>query len=651
MNENKIIRQVLATIQTNTKKPEKFLSVQNDAELEIRNSLKNLYDFTKAETNNVKKNNSNHNALPELIIENVDEEHIWQQLELQNESVIPDFITNISHIVAKKNLFKLPITQESENQLEDNNNDDDEQEKEEDQDEDEKVNDEMEYEDEIDSDREIDSKSKTKKMKYKHKKSSIVDDKFFKLNQLDEFLTKEDKKELQNKPDDSDDSSEESIDLFDNYLENDDNDDDDDDDDDDNEDGRMLKYADFFDSPESADDDDDVENVAQDELDSDHDNNDDNIGNKKIKRVKDTDGNNKRVKFNLMNNTDSDFDSVDNDNNKSDVEEEEEEETMETKSSFENRKERVDKKIKELETAAISKKPWQLRGEVTATSRPPNSLLEEYLEFDVTSRPAPIMTETTNLKLEEIIKQRIKDKAWDDVERKIKPIETPMEYKKKLVMDQEKSKKSLSEIYQDAYLKQKQTLDPDNQEREEEESKEFKEIRQGIQSLINKLDALSNYHCTPKPAQPDIKIISNLPAINMEEVAPVATADATLLAPEEIQVKKRGDLIGESERTDTDKNRQRRKKKKVQRLKQKAIENKEKSLIDNKKQGKIVKDVLIKKLTTDRNIRTVSSSNVKTSKSSTDFFAKLQEKSNEKSINNKLDKKKNNNSSAIKYKL
>lgn len=159
----------------------------------------------------------------------------------------------------------------------------------------------------------------------------------------------------------------------------------------------------------------------------------------------------------------------------------------------------------------------------------------------------------------------------------------------------------------------------------------------------------------------------------MEEVAPVATADATLLAPEEVQskflytlikfdfyinsinfifiVKKRGDLIGESERTDTDKNRQRRKKKKVQRLKQKAIDNKEKNLIDNKKRGKIVKDVLIKKLTKDRNIETVNSSNVKTSKSSTDFFARLQEKSNDKSINNKLDKKKSKNSSAIKYKL
>lgn len=442
--------------------------------------MKQLYDFTKEQTGR------NTNALPELLTDGFDEEQIWQQLELQNEGELIHFLSGISKLLAGNKALTLPVSTTKPESVKNRKPDG-------------KAEDTSSVDERAtgeEAKEEEESKSGLKKIKRmkERKKKSIVDDKFFKLQELDEYLNKEERREKLNRKDanESDDDDEESLDLF-NDLSGDECDF--------TEDAKFIKYADFFDNPNSEDEGDEnrVSSFRNDSCKTDESEDKESLDNSELE---DTDVEKddtelkpftKRVKFNLTNDsdeTDSLENKVDSKSNNTEI-----------KSSLEARQERLQTRIQELEEEALAEKPWQLKGEVNAALRPPNSLLEEYVEFDVTSRPAPIITEQTTLKLEDLIKQRIKDKAWDDVEKKFKPVETPLEYKKKLILNQEKSKESLSQIYENEYLKQKQASNSETKEVEEEEPKAHVEIREMMHSLFSKLDALSNFHYTPKPVR------------------------------------------------------------------------------------------------------------------------------------------------------
>ncbi|XP_017893249.1 U3 small nucleolar ribonucleoprotein protein MPP10 [Ceratina calcarata] len=624
MAEVEMFNRVIQTIDDNTKKPEQFLSVQNTVARNFKNCIKHLYDFTKEESQR------NTNALPELVTEDFDEEQIWQQIELQNEGEFDYLVRCVSKALSESKRLTIPISAtkpESE-----------EEESEKELSEDERATEETLSEDEESS---TDNLRKEKpEVKRRKKKSSIVDDKFFKLDELDEYLTKEERKETQNEKNELE-SDDESVDLFNDLS----------DDDDKTEEGKLMKYADFFDSPQSEDEnpnssmaeagDESADNESLDGSDLNNEMDIDSEG--------ETHKSKKKVTFNLTNDSDE-TDSLENRNTTA-------KQDTEVKSTLETRQERLKKRIEKLEEEALAEKPWQLKGEVTGGNRPQNSLLEEFVEFDITTRPPPVITEQTTLRLEDIIKRRIKDRVWDDVEKKFKPVETPMEYKKKLILDQEKSKESLSQIYEKEYLKQKQALNPDN-ETVEEEPTLHKEIRQMMGSVFKKLDAFSNFHYTPKLAKPELKVVTNLPAINMEEVAPVGMSDAALLAPEEIKAKSRGDPIGKAERTKTDMKRERRHKKMKQRARQQARENKEKlnALKPGvaKKHKKEKAAEMAKKLSKNRNIIQMDESSFKAPKSSTAFFNQLQDevKSHIKAKTGANKKKKEKNAlSAVKLKL
>ncbi|KAM9223961.1 U3 small nucleolar ribonucleoprotein MPP10 [Leptosomus discolor] len=564
-------------------RPERFLSVQDGLAADFRALTKTLYDLNKALGSNIVRGG----PLKELVLENFDEEQIWQQLELQNNAVLDFFKKSIARDAEDEDLCLLSDQEEdvsgaetsNDEELEDNMVEVETEEKNvctkdktKAKEKQSKLRESLmqKYSDEdsdIDFDIEaVEQQTKTTKETTLKKmgRKSIVDDKFFKLAEMEAFLEHAEKENREEEKDInyfediiSDYEEEESEEAEVKPIKS----------------SRDLTYKDFFDP---VDDNDDL--VANDVEDDQEEEADSAIEEQNEESMSEVEDVNEAVMENMRSKEASKkvtF-SLPDDSETEDVTEMQLEKGIdpsEIKSSFEKRQEKMSKKIKSLEEELLEEKPWQLKGEVTGQKRPENSLLEETVLFDHAVRMAPVITEETTFQLEDIIKQRILDEAWDDVVPKEKPKEEAFEYKKRITLDHEKSKLSLAEIYEQEYVKLHQ------QKTEEEENPEHKEIQEMMDSLFLKLDALCNFHFTPKPPVPEVKIVSNLPAISMEEVAPVAVSDAALLAPEEIKEKnKAGDVKTDAEKTPTDKKRERRKKKLRKRMKQREKEKRQKLL-------------------------------------------------------------------------
>ncbi|CAM4527916.1 U3 small nucleolar ribonucleoprotein protein MPP10 [Lepidochelys kempii] len=614
--------------------PERFLSVQDGLAADFSSLTKTLYDLHKALGTKLVRGS----PLKELVIENFDEEQIWQQIELQNNAVLDYFKKAVVRDVKDKDLYLFPAQEEDDFEADTSSDKQMEQEDSTEAEpariEDESVGKEKQSKSKVrkrqicsDEDSDVDElEQQVQKLKKstwkKSREKSVVDDKFFSLAEMEAFLEDVEKEESMKK-----DEDEEEIDYFEDIVSDEDEEESEKDKIKPIKSSRNLKYKDFFDPiDDNGDLANDSENDQNDEGDTEEEEDEEGIfdeieennemdvmeQNVKTKEVS------KKVTFNLPEDSEKEDDT--------DVPDEKRTDPIGIKSSFEKRQEKMHEKIKSLEKQLLEEKPWQLTGEVTGQKRPENSLLEESLLFDHAVRMAPVITEETTFQLEDIIKQRIKDQAWDDVIRKEKPKEDAFEYKKRITLDHEKSKLSLAEIYEQEYL----TLN--QQKTEEEENPEHVEIQKMMDSLFLKLDALSNFHFTPKPPVPEVKIISNLPAIIMEEVAPVSVSDAALLAPEEVKEKsKAGDVKTDAEKTATDKKRERRKKKLHRRMKLREKKQRQKLLEKTKpEQGaQLSKQALaakLKKLTKEGKTTLLKDEGKdRALKSSRAFFSQLQD--------------------------
>ncbi|KAL8091692.1 M phase phosphoprotein 10 [Apium graveolens] len=473
--------------------PPQFLSPSPQLADSARSASKHLFNLIKPHA--VKS------PFDSLLCDGFDAEQIWQQIDLQTQGLLSSLQRDVKRFERDEGEIRGFFEVERENEIA-------EREMEEI---DELENESEEEERESEEEEERESEEEEREIEEEEKRDvEGVEDKFLKIKELEEYMeddeareygTKKTKKKNEKVADDEDDDEED--DEEDDELgllgvdvgEDDEND---------------IRYEDFFGSQKKT------------------------APKNKSKRD---------YKSDDSDSSDEELDVLDDDNQKG-----------KTLSTYEKQLEKQRSKIEQMEKMNLDPKTWTMRGEVTAAKRPKNSALEVDLDFEHNVRPAPVITEEVTADIEELIKKRILEGAFNDVEKApTLPLTAPKEVKD---LDESKSKKGLGDIYADEYV-QKTGLVSTALSFSDEQKKEAGTL---FKKLCLKLDALSHFHFTPKPVIEDMSIQTNVPALAIEEIAPLATSDAAMLAPEEVFSGK-GDIKEEAELTQAERKRRRANKK------------------------------------------------------------------------------------------
>ncbi|KAG7402022.1 u3 small nucleolar ribonucleoprotein MPP10 [Phytophthora boehmeriae] len=582
--------------------PEVFFTPSEEIAAEIKTFTKHAFDRS------TKYSSKEGQAAPleELYVDGFDADQIWEQLRLLNGPLVSEMTQRIKtfHKTPESILLFPSEKEESEQEQEEEEEGQEESEADSDAEEEEESDDEEEKDvDSADSDDEEDQPKK-KKAKKSKKARDVAEDGFFDWDEMDKAAEEEEGED-----------DEEELDLNDDIDEEDDDDDNDDsemEEGSDAEDAAEIRYDDFFENPENE------------EGDGEEDEEDD--GDEDVEMQADDD--------------EEEYPTIKKPTEEAGEIDEEELAERGIMSSHQRQRMRLQKEIKELEEQAISDKPWLLKGEVRSGARPENSLLEAVLDYDRPVRAAPVITEEVSIALEEMIKKRILEEDFDDVIRKFAGNEQDEKNKLEEV-SMEKSKEGLGEIYEKEYMKTAMGFEADDESKQDQE-----EIEVMFKSLCWKLDALSNYQFTPKPAVKELQVKPAVPAIAMEEVVPISVSDANLKAPEEVYDKKRkrGEAVLQSkeEMTQTERKALRNAKKHARRKEKRQREFDEKLVaklnpgLGNKYEKKKMLESIAgaKNITTGKQIEGSS----KQFSNSKEFFSRLQDEVQEK-IRNVSNKK------------
>ncbi|MED6174055.1 U3 snoRNP protein [Stylosanthes scabra] len=469
--------------------------------------------------------------LDQLLVDGFDAEQIWQQIDLQSQPLLSSLRRQVKHFAKNpKEISQLKVVplgkkveKEQEEWMEESDGFDEElEDDEEGEEKGEEYGMEIEEEDgdqggESGSEEESEEEDEEEKGEDGEGGGGGIEDKFLKIDELTKYLEKEEEnfenaeRDMRGKKDADDEEDTE--------------DEDDHDDEEEEESDEDAEFG-FGDEDEEAED---MENARYEDF----------FGAKKGKYSK-------KKKAQLHQDSESSDDEDDDMEFKK--------QNKGTASTHQKQLEKIQSKIEQMEKANLEPKTWTMQGEVTAAKRPKNSALEVDLDFEHNVRPAPVITEEVTASIEDMIKKRITEGHFNDVQRAPKlPSKVPREVKE---LDDNKSKQGLAEIYEQEYV---QKEDPTSaplsfkDEQKQQASVLFKKL--GL-----KLDALAHFSFAPKPVIEDMSVQINVPALAMEEIAPVAVSDAAMLAPEEVFDGK-GDIKEETELTKEERKRRRANKK------------------------------------------------------------------------------------------
>lgn len=206
------------------------------------------------------------------------------------------------------------------------------------------------------------------------------------------------------------------------------------------------------------------------------------------------------------------------------------------RSTHEKQKAKIADEIRRLEMANVAKKEWMLAGEAKASQRPVNSLIENDLDFERVGKPVPVVTNETSEAIEQLVKQRILAKEFDEVIRRLPDMLQENSAKRgRVEVDQTKSQHSLAELYEKDHLRMNDPGYVD--EKDEKLKRSHAEIEQLWKNTSSQLDTLSNWHYKPKIAQPSINVVTDVATVAMEEARPSGAGsmgEQGMLAPQEI---------------------------------------------------------------------------------------------------------------------